>query len=229
MTQLKDDLKTQSAKVFAEQWRTTDARKVPETDDIALGNEAKKLEAVVLYSDLRDSTELVQRYKSHFAAEIYKTFLYSASRIIRNQGGVVTAFDGDRVMGVFIGDANNSNAATCGRKINYAVSRIIQPALEDQYPRTDYRIRHTVGVDRSEFWVARTGIRGSNDLVWVGNAANQAANLSAEEGPPTWITAAVYNRLNEAAKYGGDPKRNMWESRSWRGGTVYTSTWRRSV
>jgi class 3 adenylate cyclase len=229
VTQLEEDLKARIAKVFREQWETTDAQKVPDTEDIALGNKAKKLEAVILYADMRESTQMVRRYKKHFAAEIYKTFLYAACRIIRDQDGSVSAFDGDRVMGVFVGSAMNTNAGNCGLKINYAVTKIVQPALEKQYPTTNHVVKHTVGIDRSEFWVARTGIRGSNDLVWVGNAANQAANLSAEDGPATWVTADVYDRLNETVKYGGDPKTNMWKSRSWEGKTIYTSTWWRSV
>lgn len=225
MSIFEGDLLKGVTEILGELWKTVDAQKVPETTDVPLGNEAKKLEAVVLYADLRDSTLLVRKYKKHFAAEVYKTYLYCATRVIRHLEGQVTAFDGDRVMGVFIGDAKNSNAAKCGLKINYAITKIVQPALQKQYPKTDYTIKHTVGIDRSELWVARTGIRGNNDLVWVGNAANRAAKLSEQEGPATWITSNVYDRLLDSAKLGGDPTRNMWTQRDWSGETVYTSTW----
>ena len=59
--------------------------------------------------------------------------------------------------------------------------------------------------------VARTGIRGSNDLVWVGNAANIAAKLAAmDDNYATYITEDVFKRLSDKTKYGGDPKRLMW-------------------
>ncbi len=224
-----DQLLKRVREIFREQWKTVNAQKVPEAADVPLGNQAKKLEAVVLYADLRDSSLLVRNYNKFFAAEVYKTYLYCAARVIQYLGGQITAFDGDRVMGVFIGDTKNSTAAKCGLRINYAVTKIVQPALEKQYPNAEFKVKHTVGIDRSELWVARTGIRGSNDLVWVGNAANRAAKLSEQEGPATWITSDVYDWLLDDAKLGGDPEQNMWTERDWSGETVYTSTWRSSV
>jgi class 3 adenylate cyclase len=50
-----------------------------------------------------------QNFKDWFAAEIYKSYLISACRIIRDNGGEITAFDGDRVMAVFIGNMKNTN------------------------------------------------------------------------------------------------------------------------
>ena len=48
-------------------------------------------------------------------------------------------------------------------------------------------------------------------MVWVGNAANNAAKTAALDPKyPTYISAAVYGRLNESSKYGGSPKRDMW-------------------
>jgi len=38
------------------------------------------------------------------AAEIYKTYLHCAAKIIRSEGGSITSYDGDRIMGIFIGD-----------------------------------------------------------------------------------------------------------------------------
>jgi class 3 adenylate cyclase len=70
-----------------------------------------KISGTVLYADLSDSTGLVKSHEKEFAAEIYKSYVYSAARLIRNASGSVTAFDGDRVMGVFMGD-NNWSVAT---------------------------------------------------------------------------------------------------------------------
>jgi len=225
---LLDELEAAVAKIFADVWQTRDGQKVPVSEDIQLGNHAVKLNATVLYADLTASTPLVNAYKPEFAAEIYKTYLYSAARIIRSLGGAITSYDGDRVMAVFIGDGKNSAAAKCGLQINWAVKNIIQPALKNQYPKSTYAVRQVVGIDTSELLVARTGIRGSNDLVWVGRAANYAAKLSAESADyPTWITSDVYSMLNESSKYGGNPRRDMWVRRNWASqrGYVYTSTY----
>jgi class 3 adenylate cyclase len=211
---LKDELTTSVQGIFKAQWTTRDGTVVPESKDLKLGNDAVKLEATVLYADLSESTPMVDRFKRHFAAEVYKSFLLCAAKIIRAEGGETTAYDGDRIMAVFIGDSKNSSAARCALKINWAVNNIVNPALQKQYTKTEYQVRHTVGIDTGDLLVARTGIRGSNDLVWVGYAANYAAKLTELSASyPTWITHRVYNRLNESAKL--SKGKDMWEARRW--------------
>ena len=67
----------------------------------------------------------------------------------------------------------------------------------------------------------RAGIRNNNDLIWVGRAPNIAAKLSGirELGFSSYITADVFTRLNDSAKFFNGAA--MWESRSWEKGTLY--------
>lgn len=226
---LGEDLANDVASIFREQWTTRDGQVIPTTADLKLSNSSVKLKGTVLYADLAQSTALVNEHKAEFAAEVYKAYLHCACRIIRADGGEVTAFDGDRVMAVYIGDNKNSSAARSALKINHAVQKIINPKLKKQYPGTSYEIRQAIGVDVSDLWVARTGIRGSNDLVWVGRAANYAAKLcSLRQGNyTTWITKDVYDCLSKDVRYGTGDK-NVWEERTWtsqQGITVYSSSW----
>lgn len=214
---LKDDIETNSRETFQSSWTERDGRTVPAPADVKLGNDAVKFErATVLYADLDQSTDLVDKKKWWFAAEVYKTFLYAASRLVRAEGGSIVSYDGDRVMGIFIGDSQCNDAVRCALKINYAVKSIVQPALDKRYPTADYKIQHVVGIDTSTIYAARTGVRGDNDLVWVGTAANHAAKLTALSADyPTWITDKVFEKLNGKQKYGGDPERLIWENRTW--------------
>ena len=100
---LGEDLADEVQKIFKEEWSTREGKKVPESADLALGNDAVKLDGTVLYADLDDSTNLVDYYKPAFAAEIYKAYLNCAAKIIRSEGGVITSYDGDRIMAVYIG------------------------------------------------------------------------------------------------------------------------------
>lgn len=211
---LGEDLDSTVRQILTGNWSTREGRKVPESEDLKLGNDAITLDSTVLYADLAASTALVDGFKRWFAAEVYKAYLHCAAKIIRNEGGSITAYDGDRIMAVFIGDSKNTSAARAGLKINYASSKIINPALADQYKTTSYRLKQTVGIDAGDLFVARTGIRGSNDLVWIGPAANYAAKLS-DMSPdyPTWISKTVYDRLADEAKY--SKGKDMWEERKW--------------
>ena len=80
-------------------------------------------------------------------------------------------------MAVYLGDGKNSSAARTALKINWTVKNVVNTAIKKQYPNTSYSVAHAVGIDTGKLFVARTGIRGSNDLVWVGRAANYAAKL----------------------------------------------------
>ncbi|MEB3244491.1 MAG: adenylate/guanylate cyclase domain-containing protein [Vampirovibrionales bacterium] len=225
---LKEDLEEQVKNIFKTTWTTRNGQVVPADNSIKFLNDAVILDATVLYADLDASTNLVDSYKPKFAAEIYKTFLYCSAKIIRDCGGEITAYDGDRIMAVFLGGVKNTQAAKAGLKINGAVKKIINPSLTKYYPNDSYVVKHVVGIDTSEIHVAKTGIRGSNDLVWVGRAANYAAKLCCLPSDyPTWITHTVYNSLANEAKYGKDNK-NMWEAISWtsmNNFSIYRSSW----
>ena len=232
---LKDDLDIQVRKIFREQWTTRKGTSVPSPEELKLGNnDAIEFDrATVLYADLNGSTALVDAKSWSFAAEIYKAFLHCAAQLVKSEGGTITSYDGDRIMAVFVGDSQTTPAARCGLKINHAVQMIVNPALRAQYPDGDYTVKQVVGIDTSAIRAARTGVRGDNDIVWVGRAANYAAKLTELNlDERTWITQSAYNKLHDDLKYNGNPKTHMWTKFTWnahRSLAIYGSTWRWSV
>ena len=225
---LKDDLTAEVKATFAAQWEVQTAMAVPAAEDLRLNaNHAKDLEtATVLYADLDGSTNMVDGFGWQFSAEVYKTYLRCAGQVIRSEGGVITAYDGDRIMAIFTGGTKNTSAVRAALKINYAVVNIIRPALLAQYATTVFTLNHVVGVDTSQLRTARIGVRGDNDLVWVGRAANHAAKLTDLSEKPVWITKAVYDGMHESVKTTNGTA--MWEARLWtkmNKAEVYSSTW----
>lgn len=228
---LKDDLTSDVKAIFENPWTQTTGRVVPVPSAVGLGNKATLLEqAVVLYADLDGSTNMVDKMKWQFSAEIYKTFLHCAAKIVKAENGDITAYDGDRIMAIFIGDNKHDHAARAALKMRWAVLNIIQPLMKKTYT-TDFEIAHTVGIDVSDLRAVRTGVRGDNDLVWVGRAANYAAKLTTLSSDyPTWITKAVYDGLSTSLKI--TDSKPMWEARSWtpmNKMTIYRSNWRWAI
>lgn len=88
-------------------------------------------------------------------------------------------------------------------------------------------IAHTVGIDVSDLRAVRTGVRGDNDLVWVGRAANYAAKLTALPSTfQTRITKDVYDKLSRDSKVSNG--KSMWEIVTWTAMnniTIYRSAW----
>jgi class 3 adenylate cyclase len=226
---LKEELEYAVKRIISEdRWTRRDGTVVPAPESLRLGNDGVNLDATVLYADMSDSTVLVDKYRPNFAAEIYKSYLACAARVLKSQGGIVTAYDGDRVMGVFIGENKETNALRAAFKINGAVWDVVKPAIKVEYPTTDYNLKHVIGVDSSNLLVSRIGVRNDNDLVWVGRAANYAAKLSALPNDFTiYITSTVYAKADRSVLYSNG--QHMWEERWWtsmNNMSIYASRWK---
>lgn len=221
---LRDTLIADCAGMLGGAWSGVDARVVPAPADLQLGKHYKRLErAAVLYADLDGSTGMVDGSPWEFSAEIYKTFLNVVAKIVKDRGGTITAYDGDRLMAIFLGKDDCANAVWAALKIRWAVKHIINPAMHQAWT-TGFEVRHTVGIDVSQLHAVRTGVRGDNDIVWVGKAANHAAKLTAQSSKsPTWITEAVYDRLPANLRFKGE--KSVWQSWTLNGQTVMSSDW----
>lgn len=214
---LKQTLTDAVGKIFTDKWETIDGKVVPHEGILKVGNHGSRVTATVLYADLADSTKLVDGYKDWFAAEMYKAFLTCAGRLITSEGGQIVSYDGDRVMAVYMGDFPNTRAVKTAQKLNWAVKNIIEPARKAKYPANQYVMKHVVGVDSSKLLAAIAGVRGNNDIVWVGRAANYAAKLCAlDDAFATWITGTVYNAMTDEVKLSGGKGANLWEERVWK-------------
>lgn len=217
-------------RTLATNWIRRDGRVVPEAEDVRLGNDAVDLEAAVLFADLKGSSKLVKEYKSSFAAEVYKAFLVASSEVIKNNDGVITAFDGDRIMAVFIGPSKCTNAARTALQI-HAIVRGLNSLIREVYPSVKYEVGFGVGVDVSNLFVIRTGVRGSNDLAWIGDASNCAAKLSEirERSANVYITRRCYERINDSVKISSPASGSicMWNATGLNllGQDIFESTW----
>lgn len=206
-----DDVTT----IFRSIWSSTEKTVVPVATELPLGNHAGHFEEMtILYADLNGSTSMVDSQTWQISAEVYKAYLHCAAKLIKSEGGTITAYDGDRVMAVFVGDSKNTSAVRCALKINAAVIRVVNPALMAQYNSLNFTVRHTIGIDTSEIHVARIGVKNDNDLVWIGRAANHAAKLTTLPEYPIWITDDVYRSMHESVRTSAQGV-NVWEQRTW--------------
>jgi hypothetical protein len=118
-----------------------------------------KIAATMLYADLADSTALAM-WDRRVAARVCKAFLAFASRLIRASDGEVRSFDGDRVMGVFIGKTKNTSAVKCALKINHVFENLLKPRFAAKYEKLrdgTYKLGQCTGIDTSEVLVVRAG------------------------------------------------------------------------
>ena len=168
---LRDNLDSEVRKILQEPWDIHRARKAPKPQDLDLDNAGATIQAAVLYADLEESTKLVERQEAIFSGQIYKTYLVTSARVILSEQGVITAYDGDRIMAVFTGREIAERAVRSAMKINYVVQEIINPALRELKPGVGYEVKQSVGVTAANSWRSRPEL--GRQTTWCGSAGRQ--------------------------------------------------------
>ncbi|MEU6201148.1 adenylate/guanylate cyclase domain-containing protein [Streptomyces sp. NPDC047061] len=200
---LKSTIEEKLTELVGHEWQIRNGLTVPRTDDIVLRDGAVQLDAVYLYTDMMGSTRLVSEFAPGTAAKVTRAFINTACRVIRNRDGHIRSFDGDRVMGIFVGADKEGRAVRTALEITYATDKLVWPALERRLPsltRQGFKLRHVSGVAAGPVFMARTGIYDHNDLISIGSAANVAAKLSDIREDPqyrSYITRSLYDAMPE--------------------------------
>lgn len=213
----KIELEAQVEDILAIKWEGRDGLVIPSTDTVALKNGAVKVNATFLYADLAGTSELARLCPWETTAKVIRAYLDSSIRVIRSWGGEIRSFDGDRVMGVFMGDMKNTHATKCAREIFYVVEYILGPkalARFNSFKNNGIKLKNCVGIEVGEARAVRAGIRNSNDLIWIGKAPSLAAKLSDVRNYAhcVYISERSYKVLHESAKLSDG--NNFWTERN---------------
>lgn len=215
-----DDISSDVNGIRDADWNKRTGTVVPSPGDVTLYNGAVEIDATYLYADMANSSRMAKEFDRRVTAKILKSFLATSSRLINHFGGKVMSFDGDRVMGAFMGGTKNTSAVQCSFAIGYAVTQLIRPRFEAKYDsvrEADFRISHATGIDTGTVFVVRGGVYGTNDLISIGRPPNLAAKLSdlREGDHSTFATKAVYDKIHESVKKRLDGSTGIWEQRNW--------------
>src|SRR3954453_6013446 len=143
-----------------------------------------------------------------------RIYLDMAVRVIRHNKGDIRSFDGDRVMGIFVGWDKESRAAKAALGIEHW-RRFLNYLLPTRLPEIEeigWELKHGGGIDTGEALLVRAGIRGNDDLISIGRAPNIAAKLSSlREGYSLYVTDDAYYGMDTETSYVNDNyNKPMW-------------------
>lgn len=162
----------------------------------------KVLETTVLYVDMRRSTALSMKHRSHTVAKLYSAFVRAMTRCAAVYGGEVRGIIGDRVLMLF--DAENcfTRAIDTAILINSVCSYVLNKHFKHN------EITFGIGIDYGNMLATKTGIRrhgaaqqSYRALVWLGRPANVASKLTDNANKPEEATDLV--KVNVAYNYFG--------------------------
>lgn len=200
---IQDDVRTAVDEICSVAWKERHGTVVPETQDVVFKNGAVNVEATYLYADLANSTGLAHHVSRKVVARVIRSYLNASARVIRKWNGAIRSYDGDRVMGIFIGSSQRNDAVRAALGINWAFCNVLKPKISEKWPTVPSRWtpKHAVGVAHGEAMIVRGGVVGENDLISIGRAPNIAAKLSDIRGAKyLYITDGVYSALKPPAK-----------------------------
>ncbi|WP_079635472.1 adenylate/guanylate cyclase domain-containing protein [Mycobacteroides abscessus] len=240
----KDECTAAVRDIVTTEFNTRVARVVPKTEDITQKDGAVYIEAAYLYADMADSTGMARDFEATDAAKIIRAYLHAVCRVLRDRGGAIRSFDGDRVMAIFTGDCAADDAVDAALRITWVVAEIVHAQLSfhndaywQQWNDNDWRVRHRTGIAIGQALIVRAGVRDNSDLVSIGDAPNIAAKLSDYKGGGTTIiTDEVWDKLKYRNCYAVNSQSDnteelpMWSAPISKdiGGlyeTIRTSTW----
>lgn len=210
----KDDLIAARDDIVGTAFDVRDGTVVPVSTAVGF-NEAVRLPATYLYADMANSSGLVGASPQQTVGKILRLYLDLSVRIIRKAGGHIRSFDGDRVMGIFVGDGRFDGAVKAAMQIKWACEELIQPKIRNQYKSirdSGWLLKPGCGVASGDSLLVRGGVRRTgSDLVSVGLAPNLAAKLSDVRHEPYHVRvgSATYKKLSSGMQlHNGE---TMWQ------------------
>jgi adenylate cyclase len=192
-------------------------RTVP-TDQTITSGQAVTLDATYLYADMADSSGLAQKVDAQDAARVIRAYVNTAVKVIRYNDGHIRSFDGDRVMGIFVGANKETRAGRSALAINAYVKTMESwiPGELKSVKSAGWKMKHGIGVDTGQALIIRAGIRSNADIVSIGQAPNVAAKLSdIRDGHSLHATDQAYMPMSWDVSYlephgSGGPYTEMW-------------------
>ncbi|EJS10524.1 adenylate/guanylate cyclase domain-containing protein [Bacillus mycoides] len=213
-----DDIKEKIESIFTTDMEVNDftGDTVPSIDDLPDSNKGLLLTSCsILFVDIRSSTQLSDRSQAKSMAKIYRAFARAMSMCIYACGGSVRQIAGDRVMGVFVDDEQESavnKAIDTGRAIITVVEHVFNPLCKSNI--NNKTIQCGVGIDSGRVLTTSVGIEhdkdDSRDLVWAGKIANIASkHTDLAESGEIFVTKRFFNKLPVSSKTDEDGN-NIW-------------------
>ncbi len=202
---------------------TVSGRVIPQVGDLLLG-EARKFGLVVMHVDMNNFKRLSGGLSNEQKLRLLNIYLSELTHIIKDYDGSVEKYVGDGITSMFGAGKDKkqavSDAIGCALTILTEIKYVINKYLEE----IDLPIfTCSIGMDYGNIWVARTGVKGMNQLTLVGNTASIAKQLEELSGHhQIFLGGDVYSGLppRRQSFCKKQPDKNfVWQ---WNNGKRYT-------
>lgn len=206
--------------VLKENFLQYDIDEVPDIENksesrLTHGNTGLFGEFTFLYVDMRGSSSYTDQHRLQTITKIYKAYHHCMVECIKEFGGKVRSFDGDRVLAVFDGVRKVNNSIDCAMKMVGCRYEILQPKIKNAFSNDSFSLG--IGISTGNIMVSKAGVgydKNTRDLIWIGDSPNLGAKLSdvADNPLSIHICETTFDRLTENNRYtmNNGTKTDMW-------------------
>jgi adenylate cyclase len=168
--------------------------------------ESRRLEATVLFCDLRGFTSLAEQLSAEQVIGVLNRYLDAVSTVVFAHGGTVVSYQGDGVMAVFgapLPQADNAQRALAAAReiLDAALPRFNAWLMEERLDAAP--LEAGIGLNSGFVMSGLVGSERRVEYAAVGDATNVAARLQAlgrEHEGRLFISETTYERLGAAAE-----------------------------
>ena len=187
---------------------------MPDIATVPIGS-AKKMVAAILFFDLENFTAISSKLSKETVLYMLNIIIPEVMQIIRHWHGEIEKNTGDGLMAIFGTETRNDfliarDAIEAAMSIRYIMLNDIHPKLVAENLQT---INFRVGIDMAELLISRIGIKNTNFLTVVGDAANRASELqSLAESNGVCIGENIYKKMSPLLhQFCKDGKHDEWQ------------------
>lgn len=157
--------------------------------------------AIALFIDIIGSSKLTQSHTRPVISKIYRTFISECTAIMNSEGICEEInIHGDCVWGVFDADKDENYGIVfhIAAQLNSLIGCINESLTDYGYKN----IKAGIGVAEGKVLIVKAGYSGSclNDLIWMGDAINQASHLANAAGrngvKPILVTEGIFSKVS---------------------------------
>ena len=205
---LKEDITAKVKEIIDTNVTIQEVNYIPDLTDnkLTFNGAGVKFHAAVLYIDMRDSTEVLNKHNRPTIAKIHKAYLHTTVKIATSLGGEVRSFNGDSVLAFFQGNTKSAinSAVKAAMNICYMITNK-ESGINELLAKYS-AVNFGIGIDFGKILCTKIGVGHDNntqDLIWIGNSVNKSVVISddCEASNYIGISWIIYNNLSDELKY----------------------------
>ncbi len=204
----------QTDNLLSTDFEISSPRTIPEVGEVGF-NQARTVDAVCLFVDMRGSTGITAEKQRSTAVRIYRAYLDNVAEIIHHYSGEIRGFAGDSFLALFSGNKNDADQAVrCAWMIQCAITYIVAPEV---LKRCDAELSVGIGIDMGTILAARVGkpyVPSTQNLIWTSHAVNVASKFCSAARPAEIVVSErVWGAMTNSTKKSADGMPLGWAER----------------